>query len=472
MSKTPYRLSVGRTRMAAVLGLVVSAADVGAARTAVAQAPSARGRTPSAPLTLEQARATARQVSPELRAARAALGAAAARERQAGAVPNPILAYGHERTSRGGQTNAQHIAQLEQPLEVGGQRAARRDAARARRAAAEARLAAAEAQLDYDVTRAYALAVSADRRLSLAQQAAEAFTTAERVSERRFAAGDVSGYANRRLRLEAARYASVRARAALERRSARIALAALLTDSSIAPGPLADALILTDTTLALPPLAEPTAPTSGPRLPTDDSLLATALTHRADLRAAALDAAAAAAEARLAARERVPVPVISGGYKTEQAAGAGAGFRGLVAGVSVPLPVWDRRAGAVQAAEAEARRADAGVAAHRRQVAREVAEAAAALRAAEEERTLLAAQVGPATDAAMRAVRVAYGEGEITLVEWLDAVRAYQEAEATYVTLQAEAAIRRAALERAVGAPLFTSTTSQTGSAASMASPR
>lgn len=91
----------------------------------------------------------------------------------------------------------------------------------------------------------------------------------------------------------------------------------------------------------------------------------------------------------------------------------------------------------------------------RRRVAREVLDARDALRAAEEQRAALAPYVGEDSRVAVRAVQASYAEGEITLVEWLDAIRAYQDAESTYVTLQAEVAIRRAALSRAVGTPLF-----------------
>src|SRR5690606_20124703 len=119
-------------------------------------------------LTLGAAQDAARRASPELHAAREGVAAAAARERQAGAFPNPTFAYGREQTSRTGQTNAQDIVQLEQPIEIGRQRAARREAARLRREAAEARLAATTAQLDFEVTRAFALAVAADRRARLA----------------------------------------------------------------------------------------------------------------------------------------------------------------------------------------------------------------------------------------------------------------------------------------------------------------
>ena len=63
-------------------------------------------------------------------------------------------------------------------------------------------------------------------------------------------------------------------------------------------------------------------------------------------------------------------------------------------------------------------------------------------------------QLGAEAEAALTAARAAYREGEIALVEWLDAVRAYYEAESTYADLLADHFIRRAALERAVGGPL------------------
>jgi cobalt-zinc-cadmium efflux system outer membrane protein len=408
----------------------------------------------STPLTVRDVREAARQSSPDLRALREAAAAAAGRERQAGAWVNPSVAYGHERTSKDGATNAQHIAQLEQPLELGGQRGARRDAARLRREAAEARVVAAQARLDHEVTRAYALAVAADRRAQLAAHAAAAFVEAERVSAQRLAAGDVSGYADRRLKLEAARYAGQRAAAALARRTARLALATLITS---APDTLADRLVLADSALlvAMTETLPARVPARVPARLAADSLQRFARTRRADLRALAFEQEAMVAEARVAERERIPVPTLAAGYKTEEAAGGGDGFNGFVVGFSLPLPLWDRRRGAVEAAEAEARRADAERIALERQVAREVAEAIAALEAIETELALLAPHVGERTRVAMNAVRVAYAEGDISLLEWLDAVRAYQEAEATYASLVADVLVRRAALERAVGGPLF-----------------
>ncbi|MEJ7809584.1 MAG: TolC family protein [Gemmatimonadaceae bacterium] len=430
-------------------GAPIGVASVALALLASPTLSHAQSRTTSA-LSLADAVAQARGASPDLRAAREAVAAARARERQASAFQNPLLTYSREQTSGAGQSNSQNIATLEQPLELGGQRGARRNAARLRREAAEARLAIAEAQLDFDVTRAYAQALAADRRAALADQATGAFAVALRVSRQRLAAGDVSGYANRRLRLEAARYGTVRAEATLASRTARVTLASLVAGSPDALGPtdvvLADSLFADSLPAAFVELAP-------------DSLRAVALRGRGELRAAALEAAASTAEARLASRERMPVPVLSAGVKTEQVAGVPKGMSGLVAGVSIPLPLWDRRAGTVGAAEAEARRRTAEAGAVRRRVTREVAEAYDAYRAVASQLETLRAELGPEAATALRAAQVAYAEGEIPLVEWLDAVRAYQEAEAAYATLRADALIRRAALERALGAPLSTVTT-------------
>jgi cobalt-zinc-cadmium efflux system outer membrane protein len=105
-------------------------------------------------LSLDQAITRAMQASPELLASRAAVEAAAARARQAGAFPNPVLSYAREQTSGSGVTNWQNIALIEQRLDLGGQRGARRAAAGYRHEAAVARLAAREWEIGYAVTRA------------------------------------------------------------------------------------------------------------------------------------------------------------------------------------------------------------------------------------------------------------------------------------------------------------------------------
>lgn len=402
--------------------------------------PPATAQQSPRPLTLEDARVTARRLSPELAAARAALDAASARARQAGALTNPTLSYSYEQTSAGGQRNSQSIAALEQPLELTGVRGARHDAARLRREAAEADLRAVERQVAFDVTQAYALAQAADERMMLADRAANAFDRAQRVTGARLAAGDVSGYEARRIRLEGARYAALRAETALARRTAYVTLAVMV-------GAPPDSLVL--------PPPPPESLSAVAAVVGRDSIIALALGRRPELLAAERQAAAALADARAAGRERIPVPVASAGWKTERTTTGGARLDGFVAGVSLPLPFWDRRGGAVAAADAESRRRAAEVDIVRRRVVREAEEAFAALHAAEKEVARLGPALGPEAAAALTSAETAYSEGEISLIEWLDAVRAYYEAESIFATLRAELHVRRAALVRATGDTLL-----------------
>jgi cobalt-zinc-cadmium efflux system outer membrane protein len=403
-------------------------------------AAQATGEPFSRRLTLAEARSMAQRTSPELAAARQGLAAARARERQAGAFPNPVLACGREQTSQAGESNWQNILTLDQPFEIGGQRGARRQTAGLLRAAAEARVSATAAKVDYEVARSYATAVAAERRAALADGAAQAFGKAQRVSLARLAGGDVSGYQHRRLQLEAARYSALRLEALVARDSAVRMLASLIgrSDSAEAGGPLelVDTLMPAPLTLGV------------------DSLVARALVSRAELRAAELESEAGFAEARVASAERIPTPVLSGGYKNERLTN-GETLNGFVAGVSVPLPLWDRRGGAVEAARADAGQRSAEVEALRRKTVREVRTAYDAHQALTSQLAALEAQLGEEATNVRRAAEAAYGEGEISLLEWLDSVRAYQEAETAYVTLWAEYIARRAALERATGATLF-----------------
>jgi outer membrane protein, heavy metal efflux system len=412
---------------------------------AVSTALPAQSRTP---LSLAQARDSAARSSSTLLAAREAVNAARARERQSAAYPNPTISLGREQTSGSGQGNSQNTASLDQVIELGGVRGARRDVFRARREAAEARLDQARLELEYEVARAYALAVAGDRQVAIAERAAASFAEAQRVSQQRLTAGDVAGYAHRRLGLEVARHATARAEAVLAARAARSALATLLnrTDAGLT------GIQLTDT-MSFPTPA-----------PARDSLVAIALRARGELRALSLEAEVAQAEARLAAAERTPVPTVSAGFKNErqEVSGVTHALSGFVAGVSVPLPIFDRRGGAVEAAQADTRRRFAELESARRRIVREVNEAHDAYRVAQEQVGLLAPSLGEDARAALRAAQVAYAEGEITQTEWLDVIRAYREAETSLATLQGELSIRRAALERAVGTTL--SDTSRGGS--------
>jgi cobalt-zinc-cadmium efflux system outer membrane protein len=121
----------------------------------------------------------------------------------------------------------------------------------------------------------------------------------------------------------------------------------------------------------------------------------------------------------------------------------------------VPLPLWDRRGGAVTTARAEAAGRDAEHERLRRQTVRAVVDAYESHQAIAGQLAELEGHLGEEARKAKHAAEVAYAEGEISLVEWLDSERSYQEAESMYASLWAAYIARRAALERATGAQLF-----------------
>lgn len=406
------------TRMPALVALLIMVAT----SRAIAQDSTALGR----------AIAAGRAASAEIAAARAALDAAHGNARQAGAHPNPVLSYSREQTGASGASTSQDVIAVDQSIENPMLRGARRDAARYRIAAAEARVRAAEAASDLAVTRAFAQSIASRRRAVLAGQAATAFSAAVVTSERRLREGDISGFAARRIRLEAARYSALRAEAMLASTAATLALATLIG---------AQVAVIDDV---------PAPDSAQLAVLSADSLVAFALRQRGDLAAASAEADARRAEVRVAEGERFPIATLSIGSKAEEPV-AGERLSGIVAGIALPLPLWDRRGGAVQAQIAEARRSDAEWGGLRRRVAREVHEALASLRAVQDQLNALSPSLQGDAVAALRSAEVAYGEGELTLLEYLDTVRAYYETETSIASLRAELLSRAAVLEHAVG---------------------
>jgi len=416
---------------------------------------------PPTPMSLRDARAAALRHDPALRAAREDVRIALALERQAAARPNPSLAYGREATSRPGQSNAQDIAQIEWPFDVSGQRASRTRAARLRREAAEARVLDAIQTVDATLLRAVVDVAQADALVRLAESAFRTAREAQRVGDERERAGDLAGYSARRLRLEAGRYAARRAEAVAQQRMAldrlsmvtgsdavRLDMKVVPPDDSIGNGLsawLAD--VLSVMLVSLPPAGE-----------THDSLVTLALSQRHDVIAAQRETQATRADAQLAARERIPMPVLSAGYKGERVqsgATPSASLSGFVAGFALPLPLLDRRGGIVAAAEATTSRTIAESDLLQRRVRSDVQVAWRTLRATLAEQEVLLPFVGTEAQMALRAVHAAYAEGEITLTEWLESIRAWQETQLAVLNLTADLARRRIELARAVGHPLF-----------------
>jgi cobalt-zinc-cadmium efflux system outer membrane protein len=365
----------------------------------------------------------------ELRLARSRAERAAGVARQAGAFPNPSLNATHEPLSGGGGSYSETYLTASQRLELSGSRGARSDASGRRRDAALELLRADSLRLAFEVKRAYIETLLAQERRAVTARIAGVFRTAAESASERFDAGDVSLYSLRRIRVERARYETLLADTEMEVGSAQRLLAAVVAPTG------------SETRLAAAPL-----PAATPPAVPEGVLGLAAVEGRPELAAARAEVQAEEAQARLVRAERIPDLTATGGFKRQS-----DGLRGVFLGLSVPLPVFDRGGGAVEAADAGLRAAEERLALTRRQLENDV------LRAIEAYRTLLARAglltedpAGGDTDLLDMAL-VAYGEGAMELVELLDAADALHEASIAEARLQASLWIAYFDLERALG---------------------
>jgi cobalt-zinc-cadmium efflux system outer membrane protein len=120
---------------------------------------------------------------------------------QAGLLPNPSLSLERVDTRR---DTRETTLQLSQPLELGGKRAARVQAAERGRDSATAELAVKQAQIRADVIAAYFAVLAAQEQLRLAREADELAQRAAAATGRRVVAGKVSPVEETRARVAAA----------------------------------------------------------------------------------------------------------------------------------------------------------------------------------------------------------------------------------------------------------------------------
>lgn len=388
-----------------------------------ARAASADPAPPFAEL-LAQAEASA----PRLAEARAEIARAEGLARQAGVLPNPVLELEIENFSGSGPFRGVDIAEttasVGQTLELGGKRAARVASGRAEVAAAQARARRIEAEYAFDLANAYATAEASDRRLILTR---EELSLAE--EDARIATALVEAGREPELRRLQAQAGVQAARAAVdEARAARATAFGALTALAGAPAPITSVPVsLLDTT-------EPIFPT------------AAAASGTAAFTAALAEREAAARRLGIERRRAAPDVTVSVGVRRFEEEDATA----LVAGLSVPLPIFDRNRGNIAAAQAEVSAAEARMNAARLEAEAAVRTSADRLTAAETR--LAAAREGERiAQEAYRLARIGYEAGKIPLVELVNARRALSEARAQSIAAAVERVSAQAAQARLGG---------------------
>ena len=352
---------------------------------------------PAFPVLLKQAQAAAPRLSLGAAETRAAEGLAL----QAATRPNPTLGLMVENAAGTGPykdfDSAETTLSIEQPLELGGKRAARTSAAQADLAAAQARAALGQVDFARDLALAYANAEAAQQRLAIARDSVD---LAQADAKATHLLVDNGKEAQVRAIQADAGLATARADLAAAQAEAEAALGRL---SALTGSPETYSAVTGGLLDAAPPT--PPTPSTGPAF---SPAIAAARAERA------------AAERRvvLERTRRVPDLAVSFGVRQFQSDDSTA----AVFGVSAPLPLFDRNRGAVAAATANAQAAQARLA--MAQAEQDGDRRAASAQVAAAGQTLDASrQAEDAASEAYRLARIGYDAGRLPLSEVLAARR-------------------------------------------------
>jgi outer membrane protein, heavy metal efflux system len=383
----------------------------------------ASAQAPSAPLTREDAIARALGDDPGIEAAAAARLAAESGVRQAGRWANPTLDILQENVTGSGpyqgNDRAETTYSLRQPLQLGGDRSARRRLAERELDTARVGAGVRRADLIEEVEHAFIDAQAAEAALAVAE-------------ERLTVARELAAAVDRRVRaardpLMAGSRAEARlAEAEVEAEAARHAASAARGRIATYWGGVGD-FALERASFEMLAVRESDANDRAP-----------------DLALADADAARAAAQVDVERARAVPDLDLQAGWRqfSEQDETA------LVFGLSVPLQIWDRNGSGVARARAESARAGHERAARERAVMREQSMLAAQADTARREVEALDVRIIPASARALAQAREGYALGGFSYIDVLDAQRALVDARLRRISAlrsfhRAEASIAR-----------------------------
>ena len=379
-------------------------------------------------LTLAEALERARQSNPELQALVLEASAVDAAGRQAALLPNPSLEYLREgKNSEGGSSTVQ----LSIPLELGGKRAARVEAAKAGSRAAALDLAIGRARIEAEVAAAYHQAYIAQEHVALAAQVSETGRRSSDAAARRVLAGKVSPVEEARARVAEANWRMEGVTAQRELDEARIRLASLLGESGSEIGTLAA------------PVSPAEAVLPGGRL---EDLIASAPA----IERAIAEVEAGKASLLLERAARLPdVSLVVGSKRSEGP--ERDRVRQNIIGLSMPLPLFNRNQGAILAAERRTDKARSELEATRLRIRAEAMQAHARMQAAMQQERLVREDVLPGAQFAAEAAMKGFEAGKFNYVEVLDAQRSWVQAQGQHLRAISDFYRARADLAKLVG---------------------
>lgn len=363
-------------------------------------------------LTLQQAIERALANYPALQIQRYSIEQALGQKTTAGLLPNPVLSYYKEDLKLGGQKNGEEIFSAGLPLNFLWARWSQVSAANSQVGAEQLHLANVQRLIKFETQKAYVECYYAGQSYEAWQKAAAVFKQAATAGKIRLTDGDISGYEQQRIALEHQRYQKAATEAQVQFINSRRRLAFLLD-------PAQSEALFEPVGMKLG-FRNNESPTSTMPEINFEKLLAHALQNRPDLQAARATSRSKQAALSATKWQRLPDASISAGYKKQV-----DDFKGAVIQVNLGFPLFERNQGEVRSARAASEQQALTTELLEKQVALEVRQAYDRYRLYRE---LLNAHISDQPEAVVQIAQFSYAEGEMSLIELLDGVRAYSEA--------------------------------------------
>lgn len=345
--------------------------------------------------------------------------------------PRPAFIDGQELTIR-----------VDQEFETAGRRRLRSEGAAASIDIARSLLGDQRRRLALSIQRAYFQAVLAKADREVARASLADIDQVLGITKARLDQGEIAGGELRRLQVERLRFVDDQFATELALKNAKAALLAIMGFIDLGRDfDVSD--VLTEVPASLAAISASAAPGGLDR----GALERQALAARPDLIAARGEERRADSETQLQRALRSPNITVGGGFKRTLTS------NGIVFGVTVPVPLFNRNPGGIARAEAERRRATNRSTAAESAVRLDVQQAVNAIEVNQarvryiEQDTLTAAR--EARDAVMAAYRV----GEAGLIDYLDAQRSFRETLRIYNRALYERRISDFEVAAAIGGP-------------------
>lgn len=359
---------------------------------------------------------------PRIRALNARIDETRATQAERTLWPNPSATYSRESVL----TSHDTFLLAHQELPISGRRgrlqAAGRLAVDATRAEAEWE----KRQLQATVREAYTALLLAQELEEAIQRSIDELQTLISMLRTREEGGEGSTYDRMRGERELIDLEAERSLASSQRARAQGRLA-----SYLGPDVVPEALVAADA------LSAPSAP---PPLP---ALLEQALANRGDYQASQISITRFDAERSAATRLSIPTPTVTGGLKRSDLGGTASS--GYQLSVDLSIPLFNRGRTAAALAAARMARAEADTDSRRLQIEADVRGAYNVVRIQRERVTRYEGSTAAIAEPLAAIGRVGYEEGELSILELLDAER--QALDARLQVLELAAAARRAAID-------------------------